>query len=263
VKAAASGEVYIGASGWQYPHWREIFYPGGLGTGDWLSWYAKRFQTVEINNTFYRLPERTTFEHWKGQAPADFVFSVKMSRYLTHVKRLREPEEPVKRFLSRAEGLGNRLGPVLIQLPPNLPVELERLDETLGRFPAKVKIAVEFRHQSWLTDETFKLLQKRKAAFCLADSPERKTTMWRTADWGFVRFHAGLGQPFPCYDKRSLKGWAGQIAEFWPHPQKVYVYFNNDAHGCALRDASVFAQEAADAGLHPTSTPPPIPYLSL
>src|SRR5579872_4871516 len=138
--------VYVGTSGWQYRHWRRVFYPDKLPQGDWLAYFAERFRTVEVNNTFYNLPERTVFEQWRRRTPADFVMAVKMSRFLTHIKRLREPEEPVRRFMERAAGLGPKLGPVLLQLPPSLEADPDLLDETLSLFDRQVRVTVEFRH---------------------------------------------------------------------------------------------------------------------
>jgi uncharacterized protein YecE (DUF72 family) len=224
---------------------------------EWLRHYAERFATVELNNPFYRLPERKTFERWRDTTPDDFVFAVKMSRYLTHVRRLREPEEPVRRFFERAEGLGEKLGPVLLQLPPTLEVDLERLADTLDRFPPGVRVAVEPRDDSWFDDELRSLLEKRGAALCLADSPRRDTPFWRTAGWGFVRFHEGRATPRPCYGERALTTWAERIASLWDARADVFCYFNNDSRACAVRDAVTFARLARRAGLRPTRVPEP------
>src|SRR2546423_56444 len=141
--------ILVGTSGWQYKDWRERFYPAGTPQARWLEFYAEKFATVEVNNAFYRLPSRDTFVAWRNRTPDDFCVGVKMSRYLTHIKRLKEPSEPVKRFLDHASGLGDRLGPVLLQLPPSLRFDLGALDDVLARFPASVKVAVEPRHASW------------------------------------------------------------------------------------------------------------------
>ena len=160
--------VWIGTSGWQYDEWRAAFYPADLPTTRWLGHYASVFSTVEVNNTFYRLPEAATFDRWKRATPAGFVMAVKASRYLTHVRRLRDPREPVDLFVSRAKRLGPRLGPVLLQLPPNLPAAPDRLEETLAAFGRRCRVAVEFRHPSWLTDDVFALLDRSRSAFVLA-----------------------------------------------------------------------------------------------
>ena len=247
--------VWVGTSGWQYRSWRGPFYPEKLRQADWLEHYAERFQVVEVNNAFYRLPEPKTFAAWAERTPDDFVVGVKASRYLTHVRRLKDPAEPVGRFVDHVRHLGANLGPVLLQLPPNLPADLGALEDTLGRFPSGMRLAVEFRHESWFTDDTCRLLAARGAALCLADSPHRRTPVWRTADWGYLRLHEGRARPRPCYGGRALNSWAGRLASLWEREADVYVFFNNDPHGCAVRDARVFARAAERAGLAPTRVP--------
>jgi uncharacterized protein YecE (DUF72 family) len=247
--------LYVGTSGWQYAHWKRVFYPEKLPQRMWLPYFAERFRTVEINNTFYNLPDKPVFEHWRETSPPDFVFALKMSRFLTHLKRLHDPEEPVKRFMERARRLGRKLGPVLLQLPPRFEIDLERLDATLKLFPRSVRVAVEFRDESWFVAETESLLERRRAALCLADSPRRKQPMWRTADWGFVRFHEGRGPHPPGYERDVLRRWVDRIGHMWPADQDVYVYFNNDTGGYAIRDAVTFAELAAASGLTPTRVP--------
>jgi uncharacterized protein YecE (DUF72 family) len=249
--------LLIGTSGWQYRDWKGSFYPAGLPQRGWLSFYAERFATVELNNSFYHLPDESSFERWRDQTPADFVVAVKMSRFLTHLKRLKDPAGPVSLFLDRARHLGPKLGPVLVQLPPNMRAEPERLADTLDRFPAGVRVAVELRDDSWFDDRVRAVLEERGAALCLADSPHRRTPEWRTAGWGFVRFHEGLAAPRPCYGERALAAWAERIAALWPADADVYCYFNNDTHACAPRDAAVFAMLAPRAGLRPSRSPEP------
>lgn len=246
--------LYIGTSGWQYAHWRGTFYPPGVPQREWLAHYVRRFRTVELNNSFYHLPEAATFEAWRRATPGDFVFAVKMSRYLTHLKRLRDPAEPVARFMDRAGRLGRKLGPVLVQLPPRMKADPARLDAALALFAAGTRVAVEFRDQSWFCDEVRAVLEARGAALCLADSPTFRTPAWRTAGWGFVRFHAGEGDPFPCYREGQLDRWARRIAELWPPRATVHTYFNNDGNTCAPRDAVTFARLAERAGLIPSRT---------
>ena len=247
--------LYVGTSGWQYPHWRRVFYPDRLPQRSWLPYFADRFQTVEVNNTFYNLPEKAVFESWRKASPPDFVFALKMSRFLTHLKRLRDPEEPVHRFLERARGLGSKMGPILIQLPPRFSLDVERLAHTLARFPRDVRLSVEFRDETWFVDETRELLERHQVALCLADSPRRKQPAWRTASWGFVRFHEGRGPRAPGYDRDVLRRWVERIAGMWSSGDDVYVYFNNDARGYAIRDAITFAELAEKAGLRPTRVP--------
>lgn len=250
--------VLIGTSGWQYQHWRERFYPKGFGQTRWLEFYTRRFQTVEVNNTFYHLPKAETFAKWRERTPADFVVVVKASRYLTHIKRLREPQEPVQRLMERARLLGEKLGPVLIQLPPNLEADASALDETLNEFgnvASNVPLTVEFRHASWFNDDVRSLLEQHRAAFCLADRGGVLGPVWRTADWGYVRFHQGWDAPVPCYSRSDMAEWARRIADLWGRDEDVYVFFNNDPEGCAIRDAIVFAEEAVNVGLVVTRVP--------
>jgi uncharacterized protein YecE (DUF72 family) len=247
--------MLIGTSGWQYPHWRGGLYPEGLAVPRWLGHYATRFATVEVNNVFYRLPELSTFRAWSQAVGDDFVFAVKASRYLTHVRRLRQPEEPVRLFLERASGLGARLGPVLLQLPPNLALDLDALDRALACFPRDVRVAVEFRHDSWWTPGARAVLERQGAAVCLADRDGRRTPRWRTADWGYLRLHAGRARPPSCYGRAALQTWADELAELWPPPASLYVYFNNDGYGCAPHDARWLAAAARRAGLAPSRVP--------
>jgi len=247
--------LYVGTSGWQYRHWKRVFYPDKLPQRAWLPYFAARFQTVEVNNTFYNLPDKSVFEQWRANTPDDFLFALKMSRYLTHLKRLHDPGEPVHRFLERARALGSKLGPILLQLPPRYRVNLKRLEETLVLFDRAARIAVEFRAESWFTAETSRLLEQHHAALCLADSPRRQQPAWRTADWGFVRFHEGNGARAPGYEREALRRWVSRIGETWPADADVFVYFNNDTAGYAIKDAIVFAELADAAGLRPTRVP--------
>ncbi|MFE7777576.1 DUF72 domain-containing protein [Streptomyces sp. NPDC057445] len=241
--------VLIGTSGWQYKDWRGEFYPEGVPQRLWLEEYARHFVTVENNNVFYRLPEPKTFADWRERTPDGFVLAVKASRYLTHIKRLRDPEEPVRRLLSHAEGLKERLGPVLLQLPPGLRSDPGALDATLACFPSRVRVAVEPRHESWWTDEVRDVLKSRGAALCWADRGSRPVTpLWRTADWGYVRLHEGRAEPWPRYGRQALSAWAGRIADAWPDRADVFVYFNNDPGGAAVRDARAFIRAASSRG---------------
>ena len=244
--------LLIGTSGWQYRHWRETFYPRGVAQGKWLEFYSERFATVESNAAFYRLPEAATFAAWRERTPRDFVMAVKASRYLTHILRLTEPHEPVKRLLENASELGDKLGPILIQLPPSLKIELDRLRRTLDEFPANIRVAVEFRHKSWFTDEVQRELTDRQVALCLADRRGRITPIWRTTDWTYLRFHVGRSTPTPCYGEDALDSWLGWLTDNWSADEDAYVYFNNDHRACALRDGIVFARLGARAGLQPT-----------
>ena len=243
--------TWIGTSGWQYRHWRPGFY-AGVPARAWLDHYTANFDTVELNGSFYRLPPRARFEAWADAVPDGFVMAVKMSRYLTHVKRLADPEEPVARFVEAASGLGPHLGPVLLQLPPNLTLDLDALDRTLGLFPMTMRVAVEPRHGSWWVPELAELLRAHGSALVEADRKGRLGPEWITAPWRYVRFHVGRAHPEPCYGREALDHWARRLAG----TEEAYVYFNNDPKGCALRDARRFALAAARHGLDPTRVAP-------
>ncbi|WP_437067972.1 DUF72 domain-containing protein [Streptomyces sp. enrichment culture] len=248
--------LYVGTSGWQYKDWRGVLYPAGLPLRLWLEEYTAHFATVELNNAFYRLPSRENFEAWRDRVAPDFVVAVKASRYLTHIKRLKDPAEPVERLMTHAEGLGPRLGPVLLQLPPTLKADPGLLDACLARFPSSTRVAVEPRHDSWWTPEVRAVLESRGAALCWADVRARPVApLWRTTDWGYVRFHQGRAKDWPRYGRQSLTTWAERIAATWTPAQDVYAYFNNDPNAAAVKDAKVFASAAESLGLTPTRTP--------
>ncbi|MGC9665605.1 DUF72 domain-containing protein [Planosporangium sp. 12N6] len=242
--------ILVGTSGWQYRDWRGRFYPRELPQRQWLERYAAAFATVEVNNAFYRLPERTTFADWRARTPDDFVVGVKMSRYLTHIKRLRDPAEPVARFLDHAAGLGDQLGPVLLQLPPNLRADADLLDAALAEFPPHVRVAVEPRHESWWVPAVRDTLARHGAALCWADRLGRPVTpVWRTADWGYLRLHEGRATPRPGYGRQALSTWLDRITDTYEAHRDVYVYFNNDPGGAAIRDAVALARLAGRRGV--------------
>ena len=243
--------VIVGTSGWQYRDWRGGLYPAGVPQRSWLECYARQFPAVENNGAFYRLPGPDTFAGWRARTPAGFVMAVKASRYLTHIKRLRDPAEPVQRLMHAATRLGDRLGPVLLQRPRNLRADAGALDECLrefARFPG-VRVAVEFRHESWWADDIRELLARHNAALCWADRRGRPITeLWRTADWGYLRFHEGRARPWPRYGRQALRSWVRRIAATWPAAADVFVYFNNDQGGAAVGDAAAFAAVARAEG---------------
>jgi uncharacterized protein YecE (DUF72 family) len=249
--------LYVGTSGWQYRHWLGRFYPRAPRPDDDLAYYAERFQSVELNGTFYRLPDAATFEDWRDRTPPDFVFAMKASRFLTHIKRLKDAREPVERMMERARGLGAKLGPVLLQLPPNFKRDTGRLRDALAEFHHGTRVAVEFRHDSWFAADVRALLESRDAALCIADRGSRlRTPAWRTASWGYLRFHEGLASPAPSYGDTALDARAALVAQLFGPDADVYAYFNNDANACALRDAVRFAAASRRHGLHPTRVPP-------
>ena len=247
----------VGTSGWQYRDWRGLLYPAGVPQRRWLEAYAEGFDTVELNNAFYRLPPRETFEGWRRRTPDGFVLAVKASRYLTHVKRLRDPAEPVARLLAHAAGLGDRLGPILLQLPPTLTADTGLLDDALAAFPPDRPVAVEPRHDSWWTPPVRAVLERRGAALCWADRDGKPVTpLWRTAEHGYLRLHQGTADPPPRYHRRTLRAWLDRLTTAYPDPTTpVYVYFNNDPGGAALHDAAAFASLADAAGLPRTRVP--------
>lgn len=235
----------VGTSGWQYPDWRDVLYPG-VPQRLWLERYGEAFATVENNNAFYRLPKLETFEAWRVRTPEDFVMAVKASRFLTHIKRLKDPEEPVERLMGVVVGLGRKLGPILLQLPPTMPADARRLRRCLARFPAGVRIAVEPRHASWWSEEIREVLAGFGAALCWTDHLGRPDgPLWRTAGWVYLRLHEGAARPWPNYGPQALRGWLDRLSDV----RDAYVYFNNDPGGAAVRNAIAFAELARAARL--------------
>lgn len=230
-------EVRIGTSGWNYAHWREIFYPKGLKQIDWLRHFAGSFDTVEINATFYRLPRPEYVTRWHDQAPPGFLFAVKGSRYLTHVKRLAMTGDPVDRFFDVLGRLGDRFGPVLWQLPPSMQRDDDRLGAFAGYLPGDRRHAFEFRHESWFCQEVYDILDNAGAALCIADHAERSQPVVTTTGWTYLRFHYGRDGD-GLYGDDELRGWAGRIRGFIAEGLDVYAYFNNDWGGYALRNAA-------------------------
>ncbi len=248
--------LLAGTSGWQYQDWRGAFYPEGMPAARWLEYYTTQFGTVENNGTFYRLASPATFGQWHDRTPPGFVMAIKASRYLTHIRRLRDPAEPVERLLTSAAGLGDRLGPVLLQLPPNLTADPPALSACLDEFakrrkqlPDPVRVCVEFRHDSWLIDEVRAILTSHDAALCWSDRRARPLgPLWRTAGWGYLRFHEGAAHDWPHYGQQSLRTWIGRIAEAFSPADDVYAFFNNDQHAAAPADAAALAATATRAG---------------
>ena len=199
--------------------------------------------------------EAATFDQWAHRTPPDFVMAVKASRYLTHVLRLADPEEPVKLLVERAGHLGEKLGPILVQLPPSLHLEIDRLERTLEAFPPDWRVAVEFRHRSWFNDKVRKVLEDHNAALCLADRRGPVAPLWRTTDWTYLRFHIGQSTPRPCYGQAALETWLERLKACWSFNEDVFVYFNNDHRACALRDARLFALAGRRDGWVTTRTP--------
>jgi uncharacterized protein YecE (DUF72 family) len=232
-----SGNIYIGTSGWHYDHWKGPFYPENLSNSKMLSHYARHFKTVEINNSFYQLPNRETFAEWRKTVPASFVFTVKGSRYITHMKKLKDPSQTVARLLEAVTALGTQLGPILFQLPPRWKVNPERLREFLKSLPAKFRYAFEFRDPSWFEDRIYKALNNMRAAFCIYDLAGRLSPKKVTADFIYIRLH-GPGEAYQGqYDTNTLAGWAGAFSTWMNQGKEIFCFFDNDQAGYAAQDA--------------------------
>ena len=230
--------IQIGCSGWNYEHWRNgVFYPPRLPPRRWLDFYAQHFDTVEVNATFYRLPKEQAVANWVRESPPDFLFAVKMSRYVTHIKRLRDLPPSLELFYSRIRPLvgSPKLGPILWQLPGTFRRDDERLGEALGTLPPG-RHCFEFRHESWFVDEVYELLRRHGVALVIGDTPRRPFQAHElTADWTFIRFHHGTRGRNSNYSQRELEEWAQRI-ERWARSGDVYAYFNNDWNGYAVRN---------------------------
>lgn len=232
------GRIRIGTSGWSYDHWRGGFYPKDLRPDQLLPWYGERFDTVEINRTFYKLPSKETLSAWLAQSPATFLFAAKASRYLTHMKKLKEPQEPIARLFGCIEVLGKKLGPVLFQLPPSWRANPERLADLLDQLPAGHRCAFEFRDPSWHQDRVLELLSGKGAAFCIYDLAGERSPIEVTADFVYVRLHGPAGAYQGSYDGRVLSGWARRFVGWSEQGRDVYGYFDNDEKGYAPHDAA-------------------------
>jgi uncharacterized protein YecE (DUF72 family) len=241
----SNGRVHVGCSGWQYKHWRGDFCPAELPQSRWFAHYALSFDTVEINNSFYRLPPAETFAKWREQAPQRFIYAVKASRFLTHMKKLKDPYDPLVRFFENARELGSRLGPVLYQLPPNWPLNLERLElflQTLSKVEADLKVGpydhvLEFREPSWYDDRVFALLDQHRVALCLHDMEGSATGRIAVGPFVYVRYHFGDRKYGGTYDDQRLDAWSRWLSGQASAGRDVYAYFNNDTGGHAPRDA--------------------------
>jgi uncharacterized protein YecE (DUF72 family) len=202
-----------------------------------LSWYSREFHTVEINNSFYRLPEEKTFAKWKAQGPPGFIFAVKASRFITHIKRLKDVEASIDLFFARAKPLGSALGPVLFQLPPNWKLNLERLSDFLSILPGGHKYAVEFRDLSWCVPQVYDLLRCYNISFCIHDWREMRWPVELTADFTYIRFHGSGTRYGGNYPREQLQYWADRLRSWEPTLTEAYIYFNNDIGGHAIRNA--------------------------
>ena len=240
--------IWVGTSGWQYRDWRGAFYPDRLPQREWLGYFASRFPTVEVNNSFYRLPEASSFRRWREETPRGFLVTVKASRYVTHIRRLRDARDSVELFWSRARELGDKLGPVLFQLPPRFRADVGLLRDFTGVLPAGIRPAFEFRDASWNRPEVYEVLDRAGAALVLADRPGWRIDAVVTGGWSYVRFHQGGHGPLGSdYSREKLRRWADRIAGL--PAGDVFAYFNNDQGGAAVRDAATLAELLDGHGL--------------
>lgn len=229
--------IHIGTSGWNYKHWKGSFYPEDLSSGEWLNFYAKHLHTVEINNTFYRLPEKKILAKWLDMVSPQFIFAVKASRYITHMKKLKDPVQGLENFLPRIKALRDKLGPILFQLPPHWHLNLERLKSFLQALPREFRYTFEFRDSSWWMDEVYDLLENQGAAFCIFELAGQLSPKQVTADFVYVRLH-GPGDAYQGkYDNRALAGWAGAFSSWEKQGKQIYCYFDNDEKGYAAQNA--------------------------
>jgi uncharacterized protein YecE (DUF72 family) len=231
--------ILIGTSGWSYDHWVGILYPKSAKSLERLDAYARRFRSVEVNNTFYRWPKEDVFSTWRERSPQGFVFSAKASRGLTQFRKLNDPEPWLERMEVGLSRLGKKRGVTLYQLPPHLPINLERLEGFLSVVPSGQKAAVEFRHPTWDVEETFSLLKRHETAYCVMSGANLPCVLRVTADFVFVRLHGPDRSHMYAgsYSEEDLRWWADRIGEWRAQGRDVYAYFNNDGHGHAVRNA--------------------------
>jgi uncharacterized protein YecE (DUF72 family) len=233
------GRLFLGTSGYSYKHWKGIFYPSNLPQSRWLEFYCQHFDTVELNVTFYRLPNQQTFEGWYQRTPPHFLFAAKGSRFITHIKRLKDCCEPLRAYRENAAGLGEKLAVVLWQLPPSLLLDGDRLKEFCqslqDEYPEK-RHTFEFRHESWLKKECYDILASHGFALCIPISPDYPREEQMTAPFSYFRFHHGEVLGNSCYTDKELKQWANKISE-WLKERDIYIYFNNDVFGFAIDNA--------------------------
>lgn len=233
----ASGKLYVGTSGWNYKHWKGNFYPEDLKQNEWLKYYSGKLNSVEINNSFYRLPDIKTFNNWAKTTPANFIFSVKGSRYITHMKKLKDPGQSSKKLFAHIKRLKTKQGPVLFQLPPRWGFNKERFENFLSILPVKYRYSFEFREKSWWNDKVLELLKKHNYAFCIYELAGTLSPKEITADFVYIRLH-GPGDKYQgSYSNKELSGWAGAISSWRRNHKDIYIYFDNDDSGYAVNNA--------------------------
>jgi uncharacterized protein YecE (DUF72 family) len=233
----ARPKLCIGTSGWSYDHWTGTFYPEDLSAGERLAYYAERLVSVEINKSFYSLPTEKALDTWQATVPDRFVFAVKASRYITHMKKLKDPEQGVGRFLPRMQLLGDKLGPILFQLPPHWRFNAERLESFLAGLSRAFRYTIELRDPSWINDQALEILTRFDVAFTIYDLAGYLSPKEVTTDFVYVRLHGPNGPYRGCYSTQSLAGWAGAVSAWLARGLRVYCYFDNDEAGHAARNA--------------------------
>ena len=237
-------EIRVGTSGWHYKHWQGPVYPKGLASSKMLAWYAQRFHAVELNNTFYRLPSESAVRAWRATVPDGFRFAVKGSRFITHMKKLREPEAALDNFFARADLLASKMGPVVFQLPPHWPVDAGRFKDFLQALPRAHRYAFEFRHPSWHTEAIYSLLSLHRAALCIYHLAGFFSPLEITTDVVYLRLHGPGGKYQGLYDAETLSGWASRILSW--NVRAAWVFFDNDDSGFAVRDAGELREMLGD-----------------
>lgn len=232
------GNTQIGTSGWKYEHWEGPFYPEDLPKDDWLDHYQGQFDTVEVNNTFYNLPDPETLEDWRNRVAENFTFAAKANRYITHMKKLNEPEDSLENMLNVFEAFGDKLEPILFQLPPNWNFDEQRLREFIDLIPDQQRTVFEFRDESWINDITFGILEENNAAFCIYDLAGFQSPLEVTAEYVYVRLHGPSDEKYlGKYDEDQLSWWADRLNEWRDQDLDLYVYFDNDEQGFAPQNA--------------------------
>jgi uncharacterized protein YecE (DUF72 family) len=231
------GKIHIGTSGWSYNHWKGPFYPHDLPGSRMLEHYILHFKSVELNNCFYQLPQKRTLAEWYKMVPTEFLFSAKASRYITHMKKLNDPETSTEKFFERIKTLGDKLGPILFQLPPNWHFNAERLEQFLAALSRKYRYTFEFRDQSWINDQTLALLTRFDCAFCVYELDGYLSPREITTDFVYIRLHGPDGPYQGSYDDQALNDWADAISSWAGKGLSVYCYFDNDEAGYAARNA--------------------------
>jgi uncharacterized protein YecE (DUF72 family) len=232
-----AGTVHIGTSGWHYNHWRGPFYPEKLPASKMLGYYSGQFDTVELNNTFYRLPTENGLTTWRESTPKGFCFAAKGSRFITHMKKLKDPESAVEKYFDRVCQLGSKLGPIVFQLPPWWEADAARLQAFLDVLPHRRRYAFELRNSTWHTPEILRILHRRNVAFCIFEIAGFHSGFDITANFTYVRLHGPGGAYQGSYPAKTLQEWAARIREWQKHLRAIYIYFDNDQAGFAVRNA--------------------------